>query len=161
MNTTAPFRLTLDRFPYDAAKRQAEKYSLTVVSVCHADIPKGAPLIDGCGNYIKARTVYIGLPGTIEKNCAFARCHSTIHQSVEPGTAEALCAIAGHLLYFDTFHGSRQEYIDYHNSPYRLLPYQQDQLIESWHEHTTTAQHAIKCLPAELIAWLRSLGDCY
>jgi hypothetical protein len=78
---------------------------------------------------------------------------------VDPGISEALSAIAGHLLYFDTFQ-TRKAYEDYHNTPYALLPYQQDQLAESWHEHATTAQRAIKCLPPELVAWLRGLRGC-
>ena len=143
------------QFPYDAARRQAEKHGLTVISVCHASIPKGVPLRDGYGNHIQARTVYIGQPGTIEKRCAYARCYSTIHQIVDPGTQEALSAIAEHLMYWDIF-GSRAEYEHYFNTPYRLLPHQQDELAIAWQEHSSTAQRAIACLPAELISWLRS-----
>lgn len=155
----APFRVSLPRFPYDAANRRATEAGLVVISVCHADLPPGTPLQDDMGNYIQARTVYIGKPGTLEKHCAFGRCYSTIHQTVNPGLAECLSAIAGHLLYFDTF-GTRANYEDYHNDPYRLLPHQQDQLAESWHEHATTAQRAVECLPPEVLEWLRSLR-CY
>ena len=155
MPTEAPFCPKVSRFYFDAARRHAERLGIVVVSVCHADIPNGVPAQDGMGNYIKARTVYIGKAGTPEKRCAYARCFSTIHQLVEPGTAEALSAIATHLMYWDTFQ-NRANYEEYHSTPYRLLPYQQDQLAESWRDHSSTAQRAIACLPAELVAWLRS-----
>lgn len=144
------------RFPYSWASREADKYGLTVTSVCHADIPAGVPLKDGYGNYIKARTVYIGKPGAAAYNCAYARCFSTIHQIVEPGMAEALSAIADSLMYWDVFKGSRANYEAYYNSPVKLLPYQQDQLAASWRDHANTAQRAMLRLPAGLIEWLRS-----
>jgi hypothetical protein len=155
MPVQAPFSPIVPRLYFDAAKRRAESLGIVVVSVCHADIPNGTPLVDGLGNYIKARTVYIGKAGTPEKRCAYARCFSTIHQVVEPGTAEALSSIATHLMYWDTFK-DRASYEHCHNTPYKLLPHQQDQLVDSWRDHASTAQRAIACLPAELIGWLRS-----
>ncbi len=155
VTTSAPFQVKPVNFSHDAARRLAKKHGLVVISVCHASLANGVPSQDGYGNYVQARTVYIGHPGTIEKRCAFARCYSTIYQTVEPGIAEALSVIAGHLMYFDSF-ASRAEYETYHNTPYRLLPHQQTQLADAWHEHSGTAQRAIACLPAEIIAWLRS-----
>ena len=152
-----PALVKAQRFNFDAAKRRAEKLGLVVVSVCHASIPRGVPPQDGTGNYIKAKTVYIGKPGAMEHNCAYARCYSTIHQIVDPGMGEALSSICGHLAYYDTFNGSRADYEAYFNSPYPLLPHQKAELAESWHEHTTTAQRAILRLPAEMITWLRSV----
>lgn len=146
----------LPAFPFDAAKRRAENSGLVVISVCHADLLPGTPRQDGTGNYIQARTVYIGRPGSMEHSCAYARCYSTIYQRVDPGLAECLSAITYHLLVFNEFNGSRASYEDYMNDPYRLYP--QDQLRAAWHEHATTAQRAMRCLPPELLAWLQSLN---
>lgn len=152
----APFQPKVIRFPYDWASHEADKYGLAVTSTCHADIPRGTPLKDGRGNYMKARTVYIGKPGAAAYNCAYARCFSTIHQIAEPGMAEALSAIATHLMYWDTFEGSRANYEEYYNTPHRLPAYMQDQLAEAWRDHANMAQRAILRLPAGLIEWLRS-----
>jgi hypothetical protein len=159
MAATQSRRITISRFPYDAARWQAEKHGLTVISVCHASLPPGTPSRDHYGNYVSALTVYIGKPGTVEKNCAYARCFKPHTQLVDPGISEALSAIAYHLAYFDSF-ANRAEYEAYYNSPHKLPEYQQQQLRDAWHDHSSTAQRAIACLPAELIAWLRSLRDC-
>lgn len=156
MPVSAPFQPRIVRFPYSWASREAGKHGVVVTSVCHADIPRGTPLRDAHGNYIKARTVYIGKPGAAPYNCAYARCFSTIHQIVEPGIAEALASIATHLMYWDTFDGSRAKYEEYHNTPIRLAEYMQDQLAEAWRDHANQAQRAILRLPAGLVEWLRS-----
>lgn len=159
MATTQSRRITIDRFPYDAARWQAEKHGLAVISICHADLPPGTPSRDHYGNYVSAFTVYIGKPGAVPYNCAYARCFKPHTQLVDPGISEALSAIANHLAYFDSF-ADRAEYIEYFNSPHRLPEYQQQQLRDAWCDHSSTAQRAIRCLPPELILWLRSLRDC-
>jgi hypothetical protein len=156
MPATTSQRVSIDRFPYDAARRIAADHGLTVISVCHASLPPGTPAKDHYGNYVSAFTVYIGKPGTIEKNCAYARCFKPHTQLVDPGISEALSAIADHLAYWDKF-GSRADYEAYYNSPNRLPEYQQQQLRDAWCDHASTAQRAIACLPAELVAWLRGL----
>lgn len=60
--------LIMSRFLYDAARIRAEDAGIVVVSCCYADLPKGLPRTDHYGNHLTAQTIYIGQPGTMEKN---------------------------------------------------------------------------------------------
>lgn len=146
------------RFPYDAARNRAERLGLSVVSVCHASLPPGVPCRDHWDNYVTAETVYIGAPGTPEKLCAYGRSVHSIHQQATPGLAEALRDICDALAVMDSF-TSRAEYVDYYLGPNvgRCPAHQIDQMAQAWRDYQCTAHRAVRCLPPELVAWLRSL----
>jgi hypothetical protein len=150
--------MTYIRFLFDAAKRRAEDAGLTVISICPAALPVGIPSRDHYGNYVKAETVYIGKPGTIEKNCAYGRSVYPIHQIVAPGIAEGLADIAESLQNFQTFK-TRAAYEDYYRSGCRGAA-DIDSMAQAWRDYVTTAERARRCLPPDLFAWLAS-GRCY
>lgn len=143
------------KFNYSAAEFRAREAGLTVVSVCHAALPAGVPSRDHWGNYVMAETVYVGRPGTVEKNCAYGRSVHSIHQGARPSVADALRDIADALRMVRTF-ASRADYEAYylpgcrHNGNI-------DAMAESWRDYSNTAARARRCLPADLLEWLESL----
>jgi hypothetical protein len=145
-------------FPYNAAEHRAREAGLTVVAVCHADLPAGASRRDHYGSYLTARTAYIGTdPAAMPRDCAYGRCIQTIHQLVEPGVAEALRDIAEQLQLVASF-GSRAAletyYADCLRPGDRGAAVMRDQLALQWRDAQNTAHRARKVLPPELVEWL-------
>jgi hypothetical protein len=145
----------MNRFPYDAAERRARESGLALVNVCHAALPPGVPSRDHWGNYVTARTVYLGTPGTVEKDCAYGRVVHSIHQQATPSMADALHDIADALLMVRTF-ADRAAYEAYFSAGCRNSA-ERDAMATAWHDYSGTAQRATRCLPPELLTWLESL----
>lgn len=139
------------RFLFDAAVRRAQNSGLSVISVCHASLPPGVPCRDHYGNYVNAFTVYIGKPGSIEKDCAYGRSVCSIHQTVSPGMGEALADISRNLRLAEQFQ-TRDQYEDYFLPSAR--PCEVDQLRQAWRDIQNCSQRARRCLPPLLVAWL-------
>jgi len=143
-------------FPYDAAERRAREAGLCVVAVTAASLPAGASSRDGYGNHVKAETVWVGYgAGHGLASCAWGICCSSIHQQALPGLAEALRAIAESLQAFETF-GSRDAHFSYYRSCCRGAA-ELAAVTASWREIEDCAQRALRVLPAELLAWLRTV----
>ena len=142
-------------FLFDAAKRRATELGLTVVSVCHASLPDGLPCRDHYGNYLTARTVYIGEPGTIEKDCTYGRSVFPIHQTVEPGVDSCLFDV-WEALHTIKKYSSCETYLE-SVAPYVSGPIQLEQARSHWFDRKSVADRARRCLPAELMAWLMNL----
>jgi hypothetical protein len=146
------------RFLYDAAERRARQAGIQVVSACHASLPPGTPCRDGHGNYVTAETIYVGIPGTAEKDCAYGRCIHSIHDVSSPSVSSALHDIAEALLVLRTF-ADRAAYEAYYRAGCRTAA-DHDSMAVAWRDYSNTAHRAIRCLPAELLAWLDSPACC-
>jgi hypothetical protein len=128
-----------------------------VISVCHAALPHGVPERDHFGNYVMAQTVYLGRPGSTERDCAYGRSVHSIHQAALPGMAEAMADIAEALMYTREF-ASCAEYETYFLPACRSAA-EICEMPAAWRDYRCTADRARRCLPADLLAWLDS-GAC-
>jgi hypothetical protein len=142
-------------FLFDAAKRRATDLGLTVISVCHADIPPGMPIQDHFGNYVTARTIYIGKPGTAEKNCAYGRSVFPIHQAVDPGIDSCLLNIWEALNILRRFPDLEQYLEAWRPSTSGTNRY--EQVRDYWLDCKSIVDRAKRCLPDEILAWLIEL----
>lgn len=146
------------RFLFDAAERRAREAGIQVIQACYADLPPGVPCRDGYGNYVTGETIYIGIPGTAAKDCAYGRCFHSIHDVSSPSVSSALRDIAEALQVLRTF-GSRADYEAYYRAGCRTVA-DHDNMAVAWRDYSNTAHRAIRCLPAELLSWLDSPA-CY
>lgn len=146
-------------FPFSAADYRAREAGLAVLGCHYAALPDGVPTRDHWGNYVKCERVWIGpaaigCDGIGSPGCAYADVIQSIHTIATPDLGTVLGIIRRSLLTLAEF-PDRASYVA------AMLPYARgtdpERIGDAWALDADCAMRAERCLPADLLAWLKSL----
>lgn len=146
-------------FPFSAADYRAREAGLAVLGCHHAAHPPAVPLRDHWGNPVKTERVWIGSSDLGREavgsaDCAYADVTQSIHTIATPDLGTALSQIRLALLTVEEF-PQRADYVA------AMLPYANgadpERIGDAWAMEADCAMRAKRCLPADLLAWLKGL----